>query len=140
MIRKKTILLFNIAGCALFLIFGILSTQLIETLVPSLGITVILPPLETTAKNRLLESNDLEQVRTQALFYYNLSTDLKRKQSTVELRELHAVRYVSYAFALMLAIGGLLTFFLKDEGPRIARGVPLDKGSVDGEQTDSSGS
>lgn len=109
MVTRQTLLLYHFGACAAFVVMGLLSPYVIEAFLPTVGKEVNLPPLRATALKELRETQDMERLRAQAVFYYELSRDFKRAQSAVEQEEVHAVRFICYILAGVLGLGGLLT-------------------------------
>ena len=109
MVTRRTLLLYHFGACFAFVVMGLLSPYVIESFLPTMGKEITLPPLSPAAVKELRETQDVQRLRSQALFYFELARDFKRAQSTVEQEEVLAVRYICYILAGVLGLGGLLT-------------------------------
>jgi hypothetical protein len=108
MVTQRTLLLFNFGLCITLLVSGLLSVYTIETLLPSVGKTIILPALDKKSREQVVNEQDFEQVRAKALYYFDLSVNLKEAHSGQERELLGSVRYVCYLLAAVFAVGGLM--------------------------------
>jgi hypothetical protein len=108
MITRRTQCIYNFGVCVAFVVSGFLSTYAIETLLPNIGKTVILPVLDQSTRRQLEDEKELEPLRDKALFYFELSLELKQAHTTAELRMLEGVRHVSFILAGLFAVAGLM--------------------------------
>jgi hypothetical protein len=114
MVSRRTLLLFNFGAGLTFLVMGLLSPHVIAVLFPSLGEVIVLPTMSPTARLDMATTQNIEHLRAQGLFFFDLAMDLKRALADAEGREIDAVRYACFLLAALAGVGGMLVLALKD--------------------------
>ena len=114
MVSRRTLLLFNFGACLTFLVMGMLSPHVMAVLFPSLGEVIVLPSMSPTARMDMVATQNIEHLRAQGLFFFDLAMDLKRALASAEGREIEAVRFACFLLAALSGVGGMLVLALKD--------------------------
>jgi len=95
---------FGIAG--IFLAIGLLTVHTMDVVRPNRQVEG--QSLVKLSRDSILEEKDLDQLRSRAVFYFELAQDLRRAK-TVEIEEgFYDLRLVTFVVAGVFTLGGLL--------------------------------
>ena len=118
MITRQTLLLYNFGLAIVFVMIGALSLLTYERFVDR---PVIQPPFDPASLTAIKESTDVDRLRTQAAFYFELGRDLKRARYADTDTGARDFRIVCFLVSGILAIGGVMVIiFTKPEAPKKA--------------------
>jgi hypothetical protein len=108
MITRRTLLIFNFGVAVLFVMVGLLSTYAMTVVQPSANQVRVPPAFNHSALMGITEEKDVEKLRSQAVFYYELARDFRLARSAATEGYLYDVRLLSFFVAGLFFIGGLL--------------------------------
>jgi hypothetical protein len=118
LITRQTLLLYNFGLAIVFLMIGALSLLAYERLVDR---PVIQPPFDPTSLKAIKEETDVDRLRNQAAFYFELGRDLKRARYADTDTGARDFRIVCFLVSGILAIGGaMVIIFTRPEVPKKA--------------------
>lgn len=106
MITPRTVLIYNFAIAAIFVLVGVLSIVALEPLVSR---PVVVPPFDAASHQAIHTESDIEKLRLRAAFYFELGRGLKEARyadTTVFFADL---RKICFALGLAFALGGALS-------------------------------
>jgi hypothetical protein len=116
MVTRRTILIFNFGVAALFLIVGGLSIYVQGVLQPDPSHLRVPPAFDVPAMQSILDEKDEEQLRSKALFYYQLARDFRKARYEANEGYLSELRWLSFFVAGLFAIGGGLVLAPRKSG------------------------
>ena len=108
MITRRTLLIFNFGVATLFVLIGGLSVYALSMVQPSQAQIAVPPAFTSSALQSVAEEKDLEKLRSQALFYYELAREMRKARHAAAEGYFYDVRLLSFFVAGLFAIGGLL--------------------------------
>lgn len=111
MITRRTLLIYNFGIAVLFLLVGVLSVYALTIVQPSPNQVEAPPAFNLSALQAITEEKDLEKLRSQAVFYYELARDFRKARHAATEGYLYDVRVLSFFVAGLFLIGGLLVLF-----------------------------
>ena len=115
MVTIRTLLLFNLGVAALFAAAGAATHLFSEAAAQPI---THLPTFDPASRKSLAEAEDIEALKGQALFYFDLARGLKVRQYEQDDEYLATVRMLSYLTALALAVSaGLAWLFARNRRP-----------------------
>jgi hypothetical protein len=105
MITSRTLLIYNFGIALTFVVIGLLSLLTFEHL---LSRPVALPPFDPASSKAIQAEPDLEKLRSQALFYFELGRDLKRARYSDTDTLVHDFRFLCFLLSVVFAVGGMM--------------------------------
>jgi hypothetical protein len=118
LITRQTLLLYNFGLAIVFVMIGMLSLLAYERFVDR---PVIQPPFDPATLKSMKEETDVERLRIQAAFYFELGRDLKRARYADTDTGARDFRIVCFLVSGILAIGGaMIIVFTRPEAPKKA--------------------
>jgi hypothetical protein len=108
MITRRALLVFNFGVAGLFLLIGLLSIYAMSIVQPGTGQISVPPAFNVAALQAISEEKEIEKVRSQAVFYYELARDFRKARYAATEGYLYDVRVLSFFVAGLFVIGGLL--------------------------------
>jgi hypothetical protein len=100
------LLIYNFGAALLFALIGVLSLFTADGI---LNRPVALPPFDPASAKAIQEEADLERLRSQAAFYFELGRDLKRARYTDTDTSVRDFRFVCLLLAMVFAAGGAMS-------------------------------
>lgn len=113
MISHRTLLLYNFGAGIAFAVIGWLSTSAIDTFLPSLTQKKTVPTLQAKIRNELADEQDLEHLKSQALFYFDLAKDLKNARNEDDQNSVEEISRVCFVLAAVFMLGGAMAAVAK---------------------------
>ncbi len=107
MITRRTLLIYNFGIALIFVIVGTLSLMTFEHF---LSRPAILPPFDNASAKAIQEEQDLERLRTQASFYFELGRELKRARYSDTDTLIRDFRRLCFLLGVIFAVGGAMSF------------------------------
>jgi hypothetical protein len=104
-VTLRTLLLFNLGMAALFALLAA-GTYLVPD--SRARQVTYLPSFDAPSRQMVAESDDMESVRTKALYYFDLAKGLKVRQYENDEDHVATLRIVSYLSALALTLSAAL--------------------------------
>jgi hypothetical protein len=105
-ITRRTLLIYNFGAAALFVVIAALSLLTSDSV---LSRPAALPPFDPASAKAIQEEPDVERLRSQAAFYFELGRDLKRARYTDTDTSVRDFRVVCLLLAIAFAAGGAMT-------------------------------
>jgi len=105
-ITRRTLLIYNFGAALLFVVAGMLSLITFDHL---LNRPAALPPFDPASAAVIQEEQDLERLRSQAAFYFELGRDLKRARYSDTDTLIRDFRYFCFLLGVIFAIGGAMS-------------------------------
>lgn len=106
MITRRTLLIYNFGAALLFVAIGALSLVTSDS---ALNRPVALPPFDPASAKVIQEEPDIERLRSQAAFYFELGRDLKRARYTDNDTSVRDFRLVCAVLAIVFAAAGAMS-------------------------------
>ena len=106
MITRRTLLIYHFGIAMLFLVIGALSLLTFEHF---LSRPVVLPPFDPASAKVIQEEQDVERLRSQAAFYFELGRDLKRARYSDTDTLIRDFRSLCFLLAAIFAAGGAMS-------------------------------
>lgn len=108
MVTRRTLLIFNFGIAVLFLMVGLVSVYALNVVQPNPRQIRVPPAFNLTALQGITEEKNLEKLRSQAVFYYELARDFRMARYAATEGYLYDVRLLSFFVSGLFVIGGLL--------------------------------
>jgi len=108
MITRRTLLIFNFGVAVLFVLVGLLSVYAMSVVQPNPNQIAVPPAFNVSALRGISEEKDVEKLRSQTIFYYELARDFRLARYAATEGYLYDVRLLSFFVAGLFFIGGLL--------------------------------
>ena len=108
MITRRTLLIYNFGIAVLFMLVGVLSVYVMNMVAPSANQVKVPPAFNLTALQGITEEKDIEKLRSQAVFSYELARDFRMARHAATEGYLYDVRLLSFFVSGLFVIGGLL--------------------------------
>jgi hypothetical protein len=109
-ITRRALMVYNFGIAVIFLVIGLMTVHTMDVIRPNRqveGLTLV-----KLSRDALLEEASLEQLRSRALFYFELARDL-RKAKTEEIEHaFYDIRLLTFVVAGIFTFGGLLLLAL----------------------------
>ena len=105
MIRKRTQLFYQFGMALLFAVVGALSLITYEQF---LSRPAVVPPFDIASRTALQEDQDIEHLRQQAKFYFELGRDLKGARYSDTDTLVRDFRYLCFLLCAIFAVGGAM--------------------------------
>jgi hypothetical protein len=105
-ITRRTVLIYHFGIALLFVTIGALSLVTFEHL---LSRPVALPPFDPASAKAILEEPDVERLRSQAAFYFELGRDLKRARYSDTDTLIRDFRSLCFLLGVIFAVGGAIS-------------------------------
>jgi hypothetical protein len=106
LITRRTLLIYHFGIAVLFVVIGMLSLFTFEHL---LSRPAVLPPFDPASAKAIQEEPDLERLRSQAAFYFELGRDLKRARYSDTDALIRDFRTLCFLMGVIFAIGGAMS-------------------------------
>ena len=106
MITRRTLIIYNFGAALLFVVVGALS---LFTFDHFLNRPVALPPFDPASAKAIQEEQDIERLRSQAAFYFELGRELKRARYSDTDTLIRDFRSLCFLLALIFAAGGAMS-------------------------------
>jgi len=113
MIRRRTLLIYNFGIALVFVMIGLLSFL---TLDPFTNRSAIVPPFDPASHTAMQEEQDVERLRSRAIFYFELGRELKRARYADTDSRFSDFRYLCFALAAAFALGGAMSLVATGKG------------------------
>jgi hypothetical protein len=107
-ITRRTLLIFNFGVAVLFLVVGALSVYATSVVQPNPRQVNAPPAFNVSALQSITEEKEVEKLRSQAVFYYELARDFRLARYAATEGYLYDVRLLAFFVAGLFFIGGLL--------------------------------
>ena len=114
-VSLRSLLLYNFGFAVAFLVIGALSVYSLDYMKPNRANES--PALATKARLAIENEQALEVVRGRALFYFDISRDMRRARVEDETESYSDVRTLAFAVAALFALGGILALLLPPARP-----------------------
>ena len=108
MITQRTLLIYNFGIAVLFVLVGLLSIYAMSVVAPNPRQIEAPPAFNVQALRAISEEKDIEKVRSQAIFYYELARDFRLARYAATEGYLYDVRILAFFVAGLFTISGLL--------------------------------
>jgi hypothetical protein len=108
MITRRTLLIFNFGVAVLFSLVGLLSAYAMSVVQPNRNQVEVPPAFNQSALRAITDEKDLEKLRSQTVFYYELARDFRLARYAATEGYLYDVRLLSFFVSGLFLIGGLL--------------------------------
>ena len=106
MITRRALMIYNFGIAFIFLAIGLLTVHTMDVIRPNRQVEG--QALVRLSRESVLEENDMEKLRSRALFYFELAQNL-RKAKTEEIEHgFYDLRLVTFIVAGIFTLGGLL--------------------------------
>lgn len=105
MIKKRTQLIYQFGMAILFAVVGALSLITFEQL---LSRPSVVPPFDVSSRKAIHEEQDIEKLRSQATFYFELGRELKRARYADTDTLVRDFRYLCFLLSAIFAVGGAI--------------------------------
>ena len=106
MITRRTLIIYNFGAALLFVVIGALSLLTSDSV---FNRPVALPPFDPASAKAIQEEPDIERLRTQAAFYFELGRDLKRARYSDTSTSVRDFRFICLLLAIVFAVGGTMS-------------------------------
>ena len=106
MITRRTLIIYNFGIALLFTVIGALSLITFENF---LSRPAALPPFDPASVKAIQEESDIERLRSQASFYFELGRDLKRARYSDTDTLIHDFRSLCFLLGAIFAVGGAMS-------------------------------
>ena len=106
MITRRTLIIYNFGAALLFVVIGALSLLTFDRL---LDRPAVLPPFDPASAKAIQEEPDLERLRSQAAFYFELGRELKRARYSDTDTLIRDFRTLCFLLAVIFAVGGAMS-------------------------------
>lgn len=116
MVTRKALLFYNFGIALIFAAIGALSLVALD---PFTNRTV-LPPFDQASHVAIQEEQDLEHLRSRAVFYFELGRDLKRARYIDSDILFHDLRSLCFILAATFGLGGVMAFLATRKPPPAA--------------------
>ena len=113
-ITRQTLLIYNFGIAMVFVVAAVLSL----VFEPILDRPTIQPPFDPASLTAMREEYDVERLRQQAAFYFELGRDLKRARYSDTNTQFRDFRLLCIALAVGFALGGAMTMVVT-RGPAV---------------------
>lgn len=107
----RALLVYHFAMALILVIAGAFSGYTVQAIEQSSRVTE-LPTFDNEARGALEKQQDMELLRARALFYFDISRELKRARSYETLQLIYDARRLLFIMAGLFALGGLLVAVL----------------------------
>jgi len=105
-ITRRTLIIYNFGAALLFVVIGSLTMLTFEHF---LSRPTVLPPFDPASATAIQEEQDLERLRSQAAFYFELGRDLKRARYSDTDTFIRDFRCLCFFLAVVFAVGGAMS-------------------------------
>jgi hypothetical protein len=105
-ITRRTLIIYNFGAALLFVVIGALSLLTFDNL---LSRPAVLPPFDPASAKVIQEEPDLERLRSQATFYFELGRELKRARYSDTDTLIRDFRSLCFLLAVIFAMGGAMS-------------------------------
>ncbi len=109
MVTRRTLLIFNFGVAVLFFMVGLVSIYVMTIVQPNPRQVEIPPAFNASALRNISEEQDVEKLRSQAVFYYELAREFRKARYAATEGYLYDVRLLAFFVAGLFTIGGLLS-------------------------------
>jgi len=107
-------MIYNFGIAFIFLVIGLLTAHTLDVIRPNRQVEA--QTLVKLSRDAILEESNLEQLRSRAIFYFELARDL-RKAKTEEIEHgFYDIRLLTFVVAGVFTFGGLLLLLLPRPG------------------------
>ena len=106
MITRRTLIIYNFGAALLFAVIGMLSLFTFDHL---LSRPAVLPPFDPASAKAIQEEPDIERLRSQAAFYFDLGRDLKRARYSDTDSLVRDFRSLCFLLTVVFAAGGAMS-------------------------------
>jgi len=113
MITRRTLLIYNFGIALIFVVIGLLS---LVTLDPFTNRSAIVPPFDPASHVAMQEEQDVEHLRSRAIFYFELGRELKRARYADSDSRFGEFRFLCFALATAFALGGAMSLVATGKG------------------------
>ena len=105
-ITRRTLIIYNFGIALLFVVIGGLSLITFEHF---LNRPAVLPPFDPASAKAIQEEPDLEHLRSQAAFYFELGRELKRARYSDTDTLIRDFRSLCFLLGAIFVVGGVLS-------------------------------
>ena len=117
MFSKRTLLIYNFGLALLFAVMGALTMSTFEHFLNRQAAAV--PPFDAASTKAIHEEQDIEKLRTRAVFYFELGRDLKRARYSDTDTLVRDFRFLCFLLGAIFAVGGAMSLAtLKTVAPK----------------------
>ena len=110
MITRRALMIYNFGIAFIFLAIGLLTVHTMDVIRPNRQVEG--QALVKLSRDSVLEEKDLEQLRSRAVFYFELAQDLRRSKTDEIERGFYDIRFLTFVVAGIFTLGGLLLLLL----------------------------
>ena len=107
MFSKRTLLIYNFGLALLFLVVGMLTMATFEHFLNRPPAAI--PPFDAASAKAIREEQDIEKLRTRAVFYFELGRDLKRARYSDTDTLVRDFRFLCFLLGAIFAVGGTMS-------------------------------
>ena len=107
MISKHTLLIFNFGLALTFAILGTLTMATFEHFLNRPAAAI--PPFDVASVQAIREEQDVEKLRSRAMFYFELGRDLKRARYSDTDTLVRDFRFLCFLLGAIFAVGGAIS-------------------------------
>jgi hypothetical protein len=105
-ITRRTLIIYNFGAALLFAVIGALSLLTFDHL---LNRPAVLPPFDSASAKAIEQEPDLERLRSQAAFYFELGRELKRARYSDTDSLIRDFRSLCFLLTVIFAVGGAMS-------------------------------
>lgn len=109
MITRRTLLIYNFGMALTFVVIGALSLFTFEQL---LSRPAVVPPFDSASQKAMQAEPDIERLRTQAVFYFELGRELKRARYSDTDTLIHDFRSLCFLLCSIFVVGGAMSLIV----------------------------
>lgn len=107
MFTKRTLLIYNFGLAVVFVVIGALSLMTFEQFLKR---PTVVPPFDPASHKAIETEQDIERLRSQAIFYFELGRLFKQRRYADTDVLIHDFQHLCYLLAAVFAVGGAISF------------------------------
>jgi hypothetical protein len=104
---KRTLLIYNFGLALLFLVIGMLTMATFEHFLNRPPAAI--PPFDAASAQAIRTEQEIEQLRSRAVFYFELGRDLKRARYSDTDTLVRDFRYLCFLLGAIFTVGGAMS-------------------------------
>ena len=117
MVTRRALLIYNFGIALILLSIGFLTVYAGDAMKQSSRLTE-LPNFDAPSRRAIEEQQELDPLRSRALFYFDLAHELKKARNIDSTRYFYDARTVVWLLAALFILGGLMTLTLPKDKPQ----------------------
>ena len=107
MFTRQTLLIYNFGLALMFVVIGALTMATFEHFLNRPAVAAL--PFDPASAQAIRDEQDIEKLRSRAVFYFDLGRDLKRARYSDTDTLVHDFRFLCFLLGAIFTVGGAMS-------------------------------